>query len=114
LKSNSRGYIEGGLDRVKQRKPKGDETAFIDMGLNNLFAIVTTTGDAALVKGGAIKAEHYRGKTEARAMQAARDILRNKGLEVWRRFHDRYLRAWFKHQERLRHLYRAAIMFTAE
>jgi len=30
----------------------GDEAAFIDMGLNSLFAIVTTSGDAALIKGG--------------------------------------------------------------
>jgi len=84
------------------------------MGLNNLFAIATTSGDAALVKGGAVKAEHYREKSEIRAMQGTRDLLRNKGLEIWRRFHERYLRAWFKHQERLRHLYRTAIRFIAE
>jgi len=84
------------------------------MGLNNLFAIVTTTGDAALVKGGAVKAEHYREKTEIRAMQETRDFLRKHGLEVWRKFYHRYLRAWFKHQERLRHLYRTAIRFTAK
>jgi len=47
------------------------------------------------------------------AMQETRDTLRKHGLEIWRRFHDRYLRACFKHQERLRHLYRTAIRFTA-
>jgi len=113
-KSSTRGYIRGGLDRIKQREPIGDEVAFIDMGLNNLFAIVTTTGDAALVKGGAVKAEHYREKTEIRAMQGTRDTLKNKGLEIWRKFHDRYLKAYFKWHERLRHLYRTAIRFTAE
>jgi len=42
-KSNPRGYIEGGLDRTRQRESKGEVVAFIDMGLNNLFAIVTTS-----------------------------------------------------------------------
>jgi len=64
-----KGYIRGGLRSVKQREPKGNEAAFIDMGLNNIFAIVTTTGDAALVKGGVIMAEHYREKNEIRAMR---------------------------------------------
>jgi len=109
-----KGYVRGELKSIRQREPRGSEVAFIDMGLNNLFAIVTTSGDAALVKGGAIKAEHYRGKTEIRAMQETRDTLRKHGLEVWRKFHHRYLRVWFKHQERLRHLYRTAIRFTAE
>jgi len=109
-----KGYVRGELKSIRQREPKGNEVAFIDMGLNNLFAIATTTGDAALIKGGAVKAEHYREKNEIRAMQGTRDLLRNKGLEVWKRFHDRYLRAWFKHQERLRHLYRTAIRFAAE
>jgi len=109
-----KGYVRGELKTMKQREPKGNEAAFIDMGLNNLFAIVTTLGDAALVKGGAIKAEHYREKTEIRAMQETRDTLRKHGLEVWKRFHHRYLRAYFKWRERLRHLYRTAIRFTAE
>jgi len=79
-KSSPRGYIKGEPERIKQREPRGNEVAFIDMGLNNLFAIVTTTGDAALIKGGAVKAEHYREKTEIRAMQETRDKLRNMGL----------------------------------
>jgi len=107
-RSSPRGYIRGGLDRIKQREPRGDEVAFVDIGLNNLFAIVTTSGNAALVKGGAVKAEHYREKTEIRAMQGTRDTLRKHGLEVWRKFHHRYLRAYFKWHERLRHLYRTA------
>jgi len=84
------------------------------MGLDNLFAIVAMSEDAALVKGGAIKAEHYREKSEIRAMQETMHILRKHGLEVWRRFHDRFLRAYFKWHERLRHLYRTTIRFTAE
>jgi len=113
-KWHRKGYVRGELKSIRQREPRGDEVAFIDMGLNNLFAIATTSGDAALVKGGAVKAEHYREKSEIRAMQGTRDLLRNKGLEIWRRFHERYLRAWFKHQERLRHLCRTAIRFIAE
>jgi len=112
-KSNPRGYIEGGLDRVKQREPRGDEVASMGMGLNNLFAIVTATGDAALIKGGAVKVEHSWEKAEVGAMQTTRDLLNNKGLEIWKRFHDRYLRAYFKWHERLRHLYRTVNRFTA-
>jgi len=108
-----KGYVRGELKSIRQREPRGSKIAFIDVGLNNLFAIVTTSGNAALVKGGAVKAEHFRGKNEIRAMQGTRDLLRNNRLEVWKRFHHRYLRVWFKHQERLRHLYRTAIRFTA-
>jgi len=67
-----------------------------------------------LIKGGAVKAEHFRGQKEVGTMQGTRDLLRNKGLEIWRRFHDRYLKAYYKWHERLRHLYRTAIRFTAE
>jgi hypothetical protein len=31
----------------------------MDMGLNNLFAVVTTSGHVLLVKGGVIKSEYY-------------------------------------------------------
>jgi len=109
-----KGYVRGELRSIRQREPKGNGAAFIDMGLNNLFAIVTTSGDAALIKGGAVKAEHYREKNEIRAMQGTRDTLKNNGLEIWRKFHNRYLKAYFKWRERLRHLYRTAIRFTAE
>jgi len=113
-KSNPRGYIRGEHDRIKQREPKGSEAAFIDMGLNNLFAVVTTGGDALLVKGDAIKAEYFRGKSEARTLQAVRDILRKHDVATWREYHYRYLRAVFKTNERLRHLYRTAVSFLAE
>jgi len=45
-------------------------------------------------------------------VEAARGLLKNKELEIWRSFHNRYLRARFRHQERLRHLYRTAARFT--
>jgi len=109
-----KGYVRGELKSVKQREPRGNEAAFIDMGLNNLFAIVTTSGDAALIKGVAVKAEHYRGKRKVEAIQGVRDKLKDKGLEAWKRFYYMYLRAYFKWYERLRHLYRTAIRFTAE
>jgi len=112
-KSNPRGYIRGEMDRIKQREPKGDGVAFIDIGLNNLFAVVTTGGDAALVKGEAIKAEYFRGKGEARTLQSVRDILRKHSVATWKEYHYRYLRAIFKTNERLRHLYKTAIRFIA-
>ncbi|MFZ8788552.1 MAG: hypothetical protein ACO2OZ_02660 [Acidilobaceae archaeon] len=49
---------------IKQRDPIGDEKAFMDMGLNNLFAFVTTNGYVLLVKGGVIKSKYYRWKRE--------------------------------------------------
>ncbi|MDT7888683.1 MAG: transposase [Desulfurococcales archaeon] len=39
----------------------------IDMGLNNLFAVVTTDGSALLVKSGAIKSEYCWWKREISA-----------------------------------------------
>jgi len=112
--SNPRGYIRGELDRIRQREPKGSEAAFIDMGLNNLFAVVTTAGDAVIVKGGAIKAEYFRGKSEARTLQSVRDTLRKHNVATWREYHYKLLRSVFKTNERLRHLYKTAIRFTAE
>jgi len=44
---------------IKQRDPIGDKEAFMDMGLNNLFVVVTRDGSVMLVKGGSIKSEHY-------------------------------------------------------
>jgi len=108
-KSDLKEYIEGRLDKIQQKKPEDDEVASIDMGLDNLFAIATMMGDAALIKGG-----HFREKAEIGAAQATIDILENRGRGLWKRFHDRYLGAWFKHQERLKHLYRAAVRFVAE
>jgi len=80
-----KGYVRGVLRSIRQREPKGNGAAFIDMGLNNLFAIVTTSGDAALIKGGALKAEYNRGKGEVETIQGVRDKLKNNGLEVWRK-----------------------------
>jgi len=112
-KSNPKGYIRGEHDRIRQREPKGDGVAFIDVGLNNLFAVVTTGGDAVIVKGGATKAEYFRGKGEARTLQAVRDTLRKHNVATWRMYHYKLLRAVFKTHERLRHLYRTAIRFLA-
>jgi len=111
-KSNPRGYVKGGCNKIQRKKPR-EEAAFVDMGLNNLFAVVVTSGDAILVKGGVVKSEYYWWKSEKRNAQATRDLLRNSGLEVWERFHRRYLRALFKSSERLRHLYRTAVRFLA-
>jgi len=113
-KNNPRGYVRGGCDIIQRKKPRGEEAAFIDMGLNNLFAVMTTCGDAILVKGGVVKSEYYWWKSEKRNAQATRDSMRNDSLEVWRRFHRRYLRALFKSSERLRHLYRTAVRFLAK
>jgi hypothetical protein len=73
-KSNRKGYVKPNYrDRkgrivnprsIKQRDPIGDEKAFMDMGLNNLFAVVTTNGYVLLVKGGVIKSEYYWRKRE--------------------------------------------------
>jgi putative transposase len=77
-KSNKKGYVkpiygdEGKKEMqriinprsIKQRDPIGDKEAFIDMGLNNLFAVVISDGSALLVKGGSIKSEYYWWKRE--------------------------------------------------
>ncbi|MDT7889383.1 MAG: hypothetical protein RQ885_10480 [Desulfurococcales archaeon] len=44
---------------IRQRDPIADKEAFIDMGLNNLFAVVISDGSALLTKGGSIKSECY-------------------------------------------------------
>jgi putative transposase len=66
-KSNKRGYVKPNYrDKkgriinprsIKQRDPIGDKEAFIDMGLNNLFAVVISDGSVMLIKGGSIKSE---------------------------------------------------------
>jgi putative transposase len=72
-KSNPKGYVKPIYDAeekkkkqritnpksIRQRDPIGDREAFIDMGLNNLFAAVISDGSALLVKGGTIKSEYY-------------------------------------------------------
>ncbi|MFZ8823135.1 MAG: zinc ribbon domain-containing protein, partial [Desulfurococcales archaeon] len=123
-KSNKRGYVKPNYrDKkgriinprtIKQRDPIGDEEAFIDMGLNNLFAITISDGSAMLIKGGKIKSEYYWWKREIATCQAVRDMLKNAGIPTWKEYHERYLKAMYKRDERLRHLYITAIRFLAD
>jgi putative transposase len=123
-KSNPKGYIKPNYKdkknrifnprSIKQRDPVGDKKAFIDVGLNNLFAVVVSDGSALLVKGGVIKSEYYWWKREISTYQAVRDLLKNAGIHRWKDYHEKYLYAIYKRDERLRHLYRTAIRFLAE
>jgi len=123
-KSNPQGYIRSNYrdekDKIfnprsiRQKDPVGDKKAFIDIGLNNLFAIVVSDGSALLVKGGVIKSEYYWWKREISTYQAVRDLLKSAGIHRWKDYHEKYLRALYKRDERLRHLYRTAIRFLAE
>jgi transposase len=73
-RSNRRGYVKPNYRdkkgwvtnprNIKQRDSTDDKEAFMDMGLNNLFAVVTTDGSAMLVRGGSIKSKYYRWKRE--------------------------------------------------
>jgi putative transposase len=65
---------------IKQKDPIGDKEAFIDMGLNNLFAVTISDGSAMLIKGGTIKSEYYWWKREIATYQAVRDMLKNAGI----------------------------------
>jgi putative transposase len=113
-KTNPKGYVKGIYDRVQIENPKGSNKAFIDVGLNNLFAVVFSHTDTAiLIKGSTIKAEYYWWKREVKTYQAVRDWLRNHGFNAWRRYHMFYLHAEYKQHERLRHYYRTAIRFLA-
>jgi len=123
-KSNPKGYVKPNYrdekdkifnpKSIKQRDPVGDKKAFIDIGLNNLFAVVVSDGSALLVKGGVIKSEYYWWKREISTYQAVRDLLKNAGIHRWKDYHEKYLKALYKRDERLRHLYRTAIRFLAE
>jgi len=99
---------------IKQRDPIGDKEAFIDMGLNNLFAVTISDGSAMLIKGRTIKSEYYWWKGEIATYQAIRDLLRNAGFSTWKEYHEKYLKAMYKRDERLRHLYITAIRFLAD
>jgi len=113
-KSNPKGYVRGVYERIQIEKPRGNNKAFIDVGLNNLFAVVFNHTDTAiLIKGSTIKAEYYWWKREVKTYQAVRDWLRNRGFNAWRKYHAFYLHAVFKRKERLRHYYRTAIRFLA-
>jgi putative transposase len=128
-KSNPKGYVKPIYDdeerkkkkqritnpkSIKQRDPIGDKEAFIDMGLNNLFAAVISDGSALLVKGGSIKSEYYWWRREIAVYQSIRDVLRRLGVSTWINYHEKYLDAMYKRNERLRHLYIAAIRFLAD
>ncbi|MFP3316658.1 MAG: transposase [Caldivirga sp.] len=114
-KSNPKGYVKGIHEKVQIENPKGGNKAFIDIGLNNLFAVVFNHTDVAiLIKGSTIKAEYYWWKREVKTYQAVRDWLRNHGFNAWRKYHMFYLHAEYKKRERLRHYYRTAIRFLAK
>jgi len=83
----------------------------MDMGLNNLFAVVTTNGSALLIKGGSIKSEYYWWKREIAAYQSIRDLLKRLSISAWIYYHERYLDAMYKRDGGLRHLYITATGF---
>ncbi len=113
-KTNPKGYVRGVYEKIQIENPKGGNKAFIDIGLNNLFAVVFNHSDTAiLIKGSTIKAEYYWWKREIKTYQSIRDWLRNHGFESWRKYHAFYLHAEYKRRERLRHYYRTAIRFLA-
>jgi putative transposase len=114
-KTNPKGYVKGAHERIQIENPKGSNKAFIDVGLNNLFAVAFSHTDTAiLIKGSTIKAEYYWWKRETKTYQSVRDWLRNHGFNAWRRYHMFYLHAVYKQHERLRHYYRTAIRFLAK
>jgi putative transposase len=114
-KSNPKGYVKGAHEKIQIENPKGGNKAFIDIGLNNLFAVVFNHSDTAiLIKGSTIKAEYYWWKRETKTYQSIRDWLRNRGFKTWRKYHAYWLHAVYKQHERLRHYYRTAIRFLAK
>ena len=113
-KSNPKGYVRGIHKKVQIENPKGSNKAFIDVGLNNLFAVVFNHTDVAILKGSTVKAEYYWWKREIKTYQSIRDWLRNHGFESWKKYHTYYLHAAYKKRERLRHYYRTAIRFLAK
>jgi len=114
-KTNPKGYVKGTHEKIQIENTKGGNKAFIDIGLNNLFAVVFNHSDTAiLIKGSTIKAEYYWWKRETKTYQAVRDWLRNHGFNAWRRYHMFYLHAEYKQHERLRHYYRTAVRFLAK
>jgi len=114
-KSNPKGYVRGIHEKIQIENPRGGNKAFIDIGLNNLFAVVFNHTDVAiLIKGSTIKAEYYWWKREIKTYQSVRDWLKNHGFESWKKYHTYYLHAVYKQHERLRHYYRTSIRFLAE
>jgi len=114
-KSNPKGYVHGIYEKIQIEKTKDSNKAFIDVGLNNLFAVVFNHTDVAiLIKGSTIKSEHYYWKREVKTYQSVRDWLKNHGFESWHKYYTYYLHAVYKKRERLRHYYRTAIRFIAK
>jgi hypothetical protein len=74
------------------------------MGLNNLFAVVISDGSALLVKDEKIKSEYYWWKRGIATYQSIRDMLRRIGISTWIYYHEKYLDAMYKRDERLRRL----------
>ncbi|KUO94187.1 MAG: hypothetical protein AT717_05020 [Vulcanisaeta sp. CIS_19] len=84
-RSNPRGYVRGVYEKIQIEKPRGSNKAFVDIGLSNLFAVVFSHSDVAiLIKGSTIKAEYYWWKREIKTYQSVRDWLRNHGFESWK------------------------------
>jgi putative transposase len=54
------------------------------------------------------------GGREIATYQSIRDLLRNAGIPTWKEYRERYLKAMYKRDERLRHLYITAIRFLAD
>jgi putative transposase len=123
-KSNKRGYVKPNYKdkkgrivnpkSIKQKDPIGDKEAFMDMGLNNLYAAVISDGSVMLIKGGSIKSEYYWWKREIATYQSIRDVLRRLSISTWIYYHEKYLDAMYKRDEKLRHLYITAIRFLAD
>jgi hypothetical protein len=88
-KRRSRGIINP--RSIRQRDPIGDKEAFIDMGLNNLFAAVISDGSALLVKSGSIRSEYYWWKREIATYQSIRDGLRRLDISTRICYHEKYL-----------------------
>jgi putative transposase len=67
-----------------------------------------------LIKGGSIKSEYCWWKREIATYQSVRDMLRRLGISTWIYYHEKYLDAMYKRDERPRHLYITAIRFLAD
>jgi len=73
-RSNPKGYVMGAYEKIRIENPRGSNKAFIDIGLNNLFAVAFNHSDTAiLIKGSSIKAEYYWWKREIGTYQSIRD-----------------------------------------
>ncbi len=72
--------IKRSSERIRQKDPRGNHKMFIDIGLNNLFAIAMTNGLGILVKGGFYwEREGYITEHRRRSQ--------NLGLNTWVKYH---------------------------